>query len=68
MVDVRLQIVTLTCIVGIAETKNAAPLPDGLQTRTRLKLAATKKLIAHGIGAEEESVPRQGRCGPSGHG
>jgi len=28
-------------------------------------LAATKKLNAQGTGSEEESVPRQGRRGPS---
>ena len=37
-----------------------------LKSRIRVKLAATPKLNAQGTRSEEESVPRQGRCGPSG--
>ena len=36
--------------------------------QSRVTLAPINMLNAQGTRSEEESVPRQGRCGPSGHG
>ncbi len=43
-------------------------ISDDWRIQSRVTLAPINMLNAQGTRSEEESVPRQGRCGPSGHG